>query len=65
MNAKGGDAKPYRGRRAWRRTQLREAGAPALAAGRPQSTTDPAVPESVEDETPHYYGGTASGCGHA
>ena len=56
MNAKGGHAKPYRGRREWRRTQLREAGAPALAAGRPQSSTDPAVPEGGQDETPHYYG---------
>ncbi len=29
---------------------------PALAAGRPQSPADPAVPEGGEDETPHYYG---------
>ena len=56
MTAKGGDAKPYRGRGDWRRAQLREAGAPALATGRPQSPADSAVPEGGEDETPHYHG---------
>jgi DNA repair protein RadC len=56
MTAKGGDAKPYRGRGDWRSAQLREAGAPALATGRPQSPADPAVLEGGEDETPHYHG---------
>jgi hypothetical protein len=49
MTAKGGDAEPYRGRGEWRRTQLREAGAPALAPGRPESPADPADPEGGED----------------
>ena len=56
MTSKAGGGKPYRGRREWRRTQLREAGAPALAAGRPQSPADPAAPEGGEGETPHYHG---------
>ncbi len=52
----GGDAKPYRGRRERRGNQLREAGAPALAVGRPQSPADLAPPEGGEGETPHYHG---------
>ena len=56
MTAKGGDAKPYRGRREWRRTQLHEAGAPALTAGRPRSPADLAAPEGGEGEAPHYHG---------
>ena len=48
--------KPYRGRRERRGNHLREAGAPALAADRPQSPADLAPPEGGEDETPHYYG---------
>jgi DNA repair protein RadC len=55
MNAKGGD-KPYRGRGERRRTQLREASAPPLAAGCLLAPADPAVPAGGEDETPHYYG---------
>ena len=39
-----------------RRTQLHEAGAPALAAVQPQSPSDPTVPEGGEGETPHYHG---------
>ncbi len=56
MTTKGGDAKPYRGRREWRRTQLREAGAPALAAGQPQSPADPEALDGGEGEPPHYHG---------
>src|SRR5271154_420608 len=52
----GGDAKPHRGRRERRGNQLREAGASALAAGRPQSPPNPARPEGDEGETPHYHG---------
>jgi DNA repair protein RadC len=52
----GGDAKPHRGRRERRGNQLREAGASALAVGRPQSPVDLAPPEGGEGETPHYHG---------
>jgi DNA repair protein RadC len=52
----GGDAKPYRGRRERRGDQLREAGASAVAAGRTQSSADPAPREDSEGETPHYHG---------
>ena len=49
----GRDAKTYHGRRGGRRIQLHEAGAPAPAAGRPQS---PPEPEGGEGEAPHYHG---------
>jgi DNA repair protein RadC len=52
----GGDAKPYRGRRERRGNQLREAGASAVAGGRPQPPAEPAAPEDGEGETPHYHG---------
>src|SRR5271157_4555802 len=52
----GGDAKASHERREQRRNQLREAGAPALAAGRPHSPVDPAGPEGGEGEAPHYHG---------
>jgi hypothetical protein len=55
MTPKAG-GKPYRGRRERGRTQLHEAGAPALAAGRPQSPADLAPLEGGEGETPHYHG---------
>jgi DNA repair protein RadC len=51
----GGEAGTRPGRRARRRNQLHEAGAPLLTAGLPQSPADPAVPEG-DAETPHYHG---------
>ena len=50
----GRDGKAHRPRE--RRTQLHEAGASALTGVRPQSPSDPAVPEGGEGETPHYHG---------
>ena len=64
MTTKGGEAKPYRGRREWRRTQLREAGAPALAAGRPQSPPIPG-PRTAAKANRRIITGIASGCGRA
>jgi DNA repair protein RadC len=52
MNARG-DGKTYRGRPAWRRTQLHEAGAPALAAGRPLASAVPGTLDGADGETPH------------
>jgi DNA repair protein RadC len=51
----GGNAKAAPARRE-RRSQLHEAGAPALAALRSQSLPDSPVAESGEVETPHYHG---------
>ena len=52
----GGSAKASQRRRERRRNQLHEAGAPALAAGLPQSPAGPATPNDGEGETPHYHG---------
>src|SRR5579863_6123667 len=51
----GGEAKPHRGRRERRGDQLREAGAPPIAAG-PHLPADRAPKEDGEAEAPHYHG---------
>ena len=52
----GGGARTFRRRGERRGAQLREAGAPAPAAGRSQSPADPAIRHDGEGETPHYHG---------
>ncbi|HEX9168656.1 MAG TPA: DNA repair protein RadC [Roseiarcus sp.] len=52
----GANVKPFHGRRARRRTQLREAGAPAPVAGRLPLPAEPAAGQRGESESPHYHG---------
>ena len=61
----GGDGKAYQGRRARRRNQLHEAGAPALAAGLDRSRPPIWRPRKAAKAKRPTITGIASGCARA